>query len=107
MPHALRQSFASQLLEHGVDILVMGEMLGHASIATTQRYTALSRQLRRRAAQTLTAEARGWHGPDEGHRDAQDRSGESVGMGDAPPERHLSKTLVAGCDWPTCRYHSP
>ena len=54
-PRALRHSFARHLLENGVDIRVVGEMLGHANIATRQRNTGVSRQPRRRATQTLTA----------------------------------------------------
>jgi excisionase family DNA binding protein len=56
--HDLRHTFATRLVEHGVDLITVKDLLGHSTVEITQRYTHPNQDLKKKAVAALAADVR-------------------------------------------------
>ena len=54
-PHALRHTFATRLVEENTPLMIVKDILGHASITTTEKYTHQNREMEREAIGGMTS----------------------------------------------------
>ncbi len=55
--HDLRHTFASRLIERGVDLITVKDLLGHHSVTVTQRYTHSNAEQKRKAVESLPSQS--------------------------------------------------